>query len=110
MLLFPARFIELAGEHFFIKYSTGEVVERRYRSIFGVTPDVTSSVWNLLEDLQSGSQPIHLLWALFFLKSYTTETVNSFIWRTTEKTFRKWVWYFIDKISLLPAVCIFLYF
>ncbi|ETV85559.1 hypothetical protein H257_03267 [Aphanomyces astaci] len=42
---------------------------RRYKAMFGVTPLCASLVWTMVEDRRPvSSRPIHLLWALLFLK------------------------------------------
>ena len=81
------------------------VAYRRFRGIFGVSPETCASLWNLIgEKAPSGSVPVHLLWALLFLKSYSTEHVNSVIAGVDEKTFRKWSWTFVGLLSDLKIV------
>lgn len=78
---------------------------RRYKSMFGVTPCICHIIWKLIQPkLPNGSSPIHLLWALYFLKNYNTEEVNRAVFRADEKTIRKWIWVFIDHISRMRVV------
>jgi hypothetical protein len=71
---------------------------------FGVPPIVCSDVWRKAT-FPIGVLPVHLLWALMFLKTYLTETILCTLLRTTEKTFRKWVWAIIDSIkNIAPCV------
>ena len=56
----------------------------------------------------SSAKPIHLLWALMFLKIYSTERVSRTIVGssrnpTMEKTMRKWVRLFVRAISFLES-------
>ena len=50
---------------------------------------------------------MHLLWALLFLKRYDTEHTNHSITGADEKTFRKWVWIFVDMLAYMDAVGLF---
>lgn len=78
---------------------------RRYKAMFGVTPNVCHIIWKLIQpNLPKGSVPIHLLWALYFLKNYNSEEVNRVVLRADEKTIRKWVWVFVDHLSRLRVV------
>ncbi len=78
---------------------------RRFRSMFGVSPEVCAKTWNKLGSLRpENSEPRHLLWTLLFLKVYATETVNAAICSVDEKTFRTWVRKFVTAISQLRIV------
>ena len=50
-------------------------------------------------DLDVLCQPKHLLWCLFFLKSYTSENAVAASVGADEKTFRKWFWYVIGCLN-----------
>lgn len=77
---------------------------RKFRSFYGVSPDVCAIIWTLIAEKPSGAQPKHLLWCLLFLKRYNTEHVNASIVKVDEKTFRLWTWTFIELISKLNVV------
>lgn len=78
---------------------------RRFRSFFGVSPLVASACWDLLEGkIPTGAKPVHLLWALCFLKKYDTESGNRGIMHVDEKTYRKWVWILVELLSELDVV------
>lgn len=82
--------------------------DQRFRSFFGAPPFIVVDVWNRIEETidAPGAHPRHLLWALVFLKVYQTEDVHCCIvgWPCKE-TYRKWSWYFIEKMSqLAPSV------
>ena len=72
-----------------------------------MTVAIVASVWRkicregLLPD--SGT-PIHLLWSFAFLKVYETEPQMALLFHTTRKTFREWVWRFVDAIFYLDVV------
>lgn len=54
-----------------------EISLRRFRRLFGVTPTIVATVWNIsLENFISGTHEMHLLWALMMLKYYGTESVH----------------------------------
>ena len=76
---------------------------RRYKASFGVTPEITQVLWESLEGIEMKEKPMikHLLWALLFLKVYSSEEVLSSMAETTEKTYRKWVWIILDKLNEL---------
>ena len=47
-------------------------------------------------------KPTHLLWALLFLKTYSTEpTLASRVGGVDEQTFRKWAWFYLEGITRL---------
>lgn len=82
--------------------------DKTFRSFFGCPPSVGAQVWNKIMpsiDRSKSSeyrtaQPKHLLYGLLFLKVYgTSEDVHCRIvgW-VDRQTFRKWSWYFIEKI------------
>lgn len=78
---------------------------RRFKSFFGITPEVCSVTWNLLdENMGNGYQPKHLLWCLHFLKQYQVDHVNRSIFKADEKTVSKWVWIFIELLAELNVV------
>jgi hypothetical protein len=77
----------------------GRIGDRDFRSLFGISANVCSVVWNLC-DFPSGTEPKHLLWAFLFLKVYSTEAVLiTIVGGPTRKTFRKWVWIVIEEVA-----------
>lgn len=90
----------------YIKYKHYSVTGlRRFKSYFGVSPEVCSISWNMLEnEIPYGGEPKHLLWALMLLKQYNTENCNAANVGVDEKTFRKWSWIFIRMLANLPVV------
>ena len=80
---------------------------RQFISFFGITPTVVASIWRKIcrEGLRpNGGTQIHLLWSLAFLKMYGTEPQMAMLFHTTRKTFREWVWRFVDAIYYLDMV------
>ena len=91
---------------------------RRWQSSFGVDAVTCAEVWNRLEiaeeyesgSTMSGAKPYHLLWALTFLKVYSSESEMAPVLKgkkVDEKTFRKWSQLFVELISYLylDVVC-----
>ena len=79
---------------------------RRFRSHFGVTPEICAHVWGLLDPttLPEHTEKKHLLWGLMFLMLYETESVNcTMAGGVDEKTFRHWSWFLVDEVSMLEA-------
>jgi len=84
--------------------------EKRWIAHFEVVPYVCLQLWELivLDGLPDQlAKPHHLLWALLFLKTYSTEAVLAGMCGCNEDTFRKYCWLFVDEISYLEhdVVC-----
>lgn len=77
---------------------------RKFRSFYGIAPDVFSLLWKKISEKPPGSEPKHLLWCMFYLKNYNKEHVNAAIANVDEKTFRLWTWRFIELLANLDVV------
>ena len=76
--------------------------DSRFRSCFGASSEIVADLWNRIETSidEAGAEPKHLLWALVFMKVYSTEDIHcSIVGWPSVRTFRKWSWYFIRKIA-----------
>lgn len=81
------------------------VFSRRFKAFFGVDNVMCNKLWMLLCNSDSpGGKPVHLLWALMFLKNYATEHIHAAIAGCDEKTFRKWQWAYTKALSSLNLV------
>ena len=88
--------------------------DSRIRAFFGMPLHMIADIWNrvwqkLSEDekdnlINDGVHYKHILYGLLMLKVYSLEEVHCSIvgWPST-KTFRKWSWYFVEKISGLKS-------
>lgn len=78
----------------------------RFVAFFGVYPNVCEEVSKLIasQPLLSSCYPCHLLWALYFLKCYPTERTAAIVLHVDEKTYRKWIWYVLDRLSEIDNV------
>ena len=82
---------------------------RHFRSHFGTDPEIASSIWtrircNPKNELPRNAKTRHLLWALLFMKTYTTDSVLCGIAGGVDpKTFRKWRTIFIKEIAKLAS-------
>ena len=78
---------------------------RRFRACFGAPSEVVANLWNRIQShrqIETGGKPKHLLWALVFLKVYSTsEILCSIVGWPSVKTFTKWSWYFVERIAEL---------
>ena len=86
--------------------------DKRVRALFGAPLNIIADIWNMIwkklsneekKALQDdGVEFKHLLYALVFLKIYSTEEAHCSIcdW-PSGRTFRKWSWYFVSKIAEL---------
>ena len=85
---------------------SAKVEDETFRSFFGASVSIVTLLWNMLVPLidQRGAAPKHLLWALVFIKVYSTTAVHRRIvgW-PDPKTYRKWSWYFLKKIASLKS-------
>ena len=109
-IILPSLFVRYASEMMQrAPESSSVVANRRFRGFFGVSPSIYAATWSKLRSfIPRGAAPAHLLWALMFLKNYSTEHVNSALAGVDEKTFRKWSWRFIKLISdlsIVSAIC-----
>ena len=83
--------------------------ERRFRTILGVSPRGCAVLWEEMGgDRPEDNEPVHLLWTLLFLMSYSTENILSVIAGVNRKTYRKWVWLQLAVINDLLLVCRFI--
>ena len=81
--------------------------ERRFVSHFGISAGIVSTLWDLVRQrLPTKYLPIHLLWCLFFLKVYATESVLCSIAGTNEKTFRTHVWVVMRCIAAQKEIIV----
>ena len=105
----PSFFLELGTDLKGRKVSSEAVNLRRFKSWFGIEWRVISVVWYLLwksgwmKSLKQCPNPVHLLWALLFLKEYKKEADHASDVRREEKTFRKWAWFYAEGISTLVS-------
>lgn len=81
-----------------------------FRSHFGISPRDCRNVWNLLGHfnlIPDGSNANHLLWTLLFAKLYSTEEVlAAMVGCRTVKTYMKWTWKILRRISALKGVVV----
>ena len=66
-----------------------------------------ASIWNQIQakDLApEGMLVKHLLWALYFLKTYQPEAYTANRCQVDENTYRKWLWIVLDLLGELDLV------
>lgn len=98
-------FMRLADIYLNLVHYSDQTMMRKYRSYFGISPYVTVLLWIRVKNrVNQSTRPLHMLWALFFVKNYWTEHSNAMLWKCDEKTFRKRVWYVLEVVSKLPLV------
>ena len=71
---------------------------QQFKVICGVHPTVCMIVWGELKWsmlVKDACKPKHLLWALIFLKTYTTESSLAVAIGVDEKTLQKWIFIII---------------
>jgi hypothetical protein len=84
--------------------------DRRFKSMYGSSALVVSKIWHDLcttevEDARIAStDDIKMFFlALHFLKCYPTEELLSGKFKMSEKSCRKWIWYYIKKVQALKV-------
>lgn len=103
----PAFFYDIGKD--LMKHTSASILvgSRRFKSFFGVSPNICAICWKIIKgDLPTSFREVHLLWALFFLKSYNTESVNHAFADCDEKTFRTKVWTVIERLAFMKVVCL----
>lgn len=78
--------------------------DRSFKSHFGTNIDVASIVWDMMKENRRrplSMRPIHLLWGLLFLKTYSTTDVLAASVGTSRNTLRKWIWIVLRQIQKL---------
>jgi hypothetical protein len=87
---------------------------RHFCEFFGMSLLVIDKLWWLLDRhdlLPKKSRPKHLLWTLYFLNVYPRQSpgcsvVSASSGAINPKTFRKWVWMFIENIQELVVMVV----
>ena len=78
--------------------------KERFRACFGASSSIVAALWNKIskQQIQCGGELKHLLWVLVFLKVYSTVEIHcSIVGWPSDKSFSKWLWYFVEKIAAL---------
>ena len=101
------------------KLQSANTQKREIVGFFGAPIIVIAKIWELIEannieedDVPQRNKKEYLLWALHYLKEYPNQTVmcktmqRQFFQKITEKTLRKWVWYYIKEVRYLEPVVI----
>ena len=71
---------------------------------FGAEPPIMAELWTRItpeKTMPQGVKAEHIMQVLYLLTVYNIEEVNTqnVVGNPVEKTFRKWVWLFIEAIS-----------
>ena len=94
--------------------SVGGPEDRKFRSFFGEGVTIILLAWNMMqaqELIPHGGLVIHYLWALMFMKIYSSETaLCAHAGGVDPKTFRKWIWPFILALAELEYTVVSLLF
>ena len=109
--LSSSEFLQLGTELKGRLVSTKNINRRRFKAWYGIDWKLMNVVWQLLWKIgwmrknikKRKPDPTHLLWALSFLKEYSIEDVHAADVGVEAKTFRKWVWLYIEGIAELAS-------
>ncbi len=86
-----------------INQYVGSTADTTVRAHFGVSIPVICMLWHCISTVPNVSflvQPVHLLYALYFMKVYTTCLPAASFWKCDVKTFRVWTWRVIFMLFL----------
>jgi hypothetical protein len=75
---------------------------RRFRAWYGSEPKVYARMWWDLKESEEITEEHNLdkfLMAMHFCKCYTLEEQMAGTFKLTERTVRKWVWFFLKKLQ-----------
>ena len=81
----------------------GSPEDMRFRSHFGVSPQVVVDAWQLMDDhglLPVNAQLCHFLWALAFMYTYpkNDKALSTLLGKKDPKTMSKYLWPFIQSV------------
>ena len=81
-------------------------VERVFKSLYGTYPEIICYIWNqlILKRLliKYDKNKLQRFFLMFdFLKNYCVEHRSAVDFGIDEKTYRKWVWFYLEKVSQL---------
>lgn len=77
-------------------------VETRCRAKYGIGTTMVFRLWHELLDstqLPKNGTMWHLLWTLEFFKCYVTLSKAASEYKVAEKTYREWIWKFVQGIA-----------
>ena len=107
----PSIFLQLGTEMKRKKISSDKINLCRFKAWYGIDWKLMSVVWYLLwgtgwmkKNIKKRKpNPIHLLWALSFLKKYSKENEHAADVGKEAKTFWKWAWLYCEGIASLSS-------
>ena len=67
---------------------------RRFKAHFGIEPTIVAAIWIMILPYvdQYNIQPVYLLWALYYMKTYSTWDIMAAKLHKSEKSIRKWIY------------------
>ena len=82
-------------------------VQSTFSSMYGMTVEQFIILWSIIYQ-QMNIDPYfdihHLLWTLYFIKQYSSRDVMSILFRVSNNTLTKWIWYTLQIIADLEIV------
>ena len=95
MIYSPRAFLLLARKLFDVTLD-----DCGFRAHLSCSLDNCSILWETIEGCP-GMMTKHLIWALYFLKTYNTEDTLATQFGTTRKTYHHWIWTVLLSIAKL---------
>ena len=82
--------------------------EQKFVGFFGCSPFHCAEIWDRLTlsgylKERTDIRHVHLLWSLFFIKQYLTNTVSAYTVGVCEKTFSSKVWFILEGLASLSS-------
>ena len=75
-----------------------ELTEREFKAFFGKNAATVALIWATFVQ-PAKSKPVHLLWALMYMKLYNSWDVMSIMAGASKPTFMKWVWAWVQSMA-----------
>ena len=75
----------------------------RFKAAFGISVEVCIVLWNKYIENFPNATLKHLLWGVYFLKTYPKESVAAALFVTSEKTYHKHTRIVVERIASLAA-------
>jgi hypothetical protein len=81
-----------------VEEKIGKLSDRQWQAMFGISVAVINFIWLQLA-VTDVVEPIHLLWAIYYLRQYPTWDVMGAMWRVHPVTLQKAVWPVINSLA-----------
>jgi hypothetical protein len=102
-MIYTADVVHQIGSDIACKRQNSKLLHlRKFVAFYGRTPEEVSELWSICSpEMVPKPKVIHLFWCLMYMKLYLPMDVMCTLLDTAIATFNKWVWLWIEAISML---------